>query len=75
MTDIVTLNINEKVAEITMDDGKANVLSHSMFDQLNETFDIAEKEKAIIILKGRDGLFSRGFDLKELSKGPKELSN
>ena len=23
---------NEKVAEITMDDGKANVLSHSMFD-------------------------------------------
>ena len=51
MTDIVTLNINEKVAEITMDDGKANVLSHSMFDQLNETFDIAEKEKAIIILK------------------------
>ncbi len=72
MTDIVTLNINEKVAEITMDDGKANVLSHSMFDQLNETFDIAEKEKAIIILKGRDGLFSGGFDLKELSKGPKE---
>ena len=63
MTDIVTLNINEKVAEITMDDGKANVLSHSMFDQLNETFDIAEKEKAIIILKGRDGLFSGGFDL------------
>ena len=41
MTDIVTLNINEKVAEITMDDGKANVLSHSMFDQLNETFDLS----------------------------------
>ena len=74
MTDIVTLNINEKVAEITMDDGKANVLSHSMFDQLNETFDIAEKESDYNF-KGRDGLFSGGFDLKELSKGPKRLSN
>ena len=72
MTDLVTLKINEDVAEITMDDGKANVLSHSMFDQLNEAFDAAEKEKAIVILKGRDGLFSGGFDLKELSKGPKE---
>ena len=72
MTDIVTLNINEKVAEITMDDRKANVLSHSMFDQLNETFDIAEKEKAIIILKGRDGLFSGGFDLKTMATGDME---
>ena len=72
MTDLVTLKINENVAEITMDDGKANVLSHSMFDQLNEAFDAAEKEKAIVILKGRDGLFSGGFDLKELSKGSKE---
>ena len=72
MTDIVTLKINENVAEIMMNDGKANVLSHSMFDQLNKAFDAAEKEKAIVILKGRVGLFSGGFDLKELSKGPKE---
>ena len=45
MTELVTLKIDEKVAEITMDDGKANVLSHAMFDQLNEAFDVAEKEK------------------------------
>ena len=72
MTDLVTLKIDENVAEITMDDGKANVLSHAMFDQLNEAFDVAEKEKTIVILRGRDGLFSGGFDLKELSKGPRE---
>ena len=72
MTDLVTLKIDETVAEITMDDGKANVLSHAMFDQLNEAFDVAEKEKTIVILRGRDGLFSGGFDLKELSKGPRE---
>jgi len=72
MTDLVTLKIDEEVAEITMDDGKANVLSHAMFDQLNEAFDVAEKEKMIVILRGRDGLFSGGFDLKELSKGPRE---
>ena len=57
MTDLVTLKIDETVAEITMDDGKANVLSHATFDQLNEAFDVAEKEKTIVILRGRDGLF------------------
>ena len=71
MNKTVSLTI-DKLAEITMDDGKANVLSHSMFEQLEEAFDIAESEKKIVLLRGREGLFSGGFDLKEMSKGPKE---
>lgn len=72
MNKTVSLTIDNKLAEITMDDGKANVLSHSMFEQLEEAFDIAESEKKIVLLRGREGLFSGGFDLKEMSKGPKE---
>ena len=72
MSKTVSLTINKNLAEITMDDGKANVLSHSMFEQLEKAFDAAENEKKIVLLRGRDGLFSGGFDLKEMSKGPKE---
>ena len=72
MSKTVSLTINKNLAEITMDDGKANVLSHSMFEQLEKAFDAAENEKKIVLLRGREGLFSGGFDLKEISKGPKE---
>ena len=72
MNKTVSLTIDNKLAEITMDDGKANVLSHSMFEQLEEAFDVAESEKKIVLFRGREGLFSGGFDLKEMSKGPKE---
>jgi len=72
MNKTVSLTIDNKLAEITMDDGKANVLSHSMFEQLEKAFDIAESEKKIVLLRGREGLFSGGFDLKEMSKGSKE---
>ena len=69
MSNNVTYNYEDGVATITMDDGKANALSHDMWDQLGAAFDKAEEAKAIVVLKGRDGLFSGGFDLKEIAKG------
>ena len=53
-----------------MDDGKANVLSHAMWDELDAAFDQAEEAEAIVVLQGRAGIFSGGFDLKEMGKGP-----
>ena len=55
-----------------MDDGKANVLSTAMIAELNTAFDKAEKDDAIVILTGRDGMFSGGFNLKEMQAGPQE---
>ena len=72
MSNNVTYNYEDGVATITMDDGKANALSHDMWDQLGVAFDKAEEAKAIVVLKGRDGLFSGGFDLKEIAKGPEQ---
>ena len=72
MSNNVTYNYEDGVATITMDDGKANALSHDMWDQLGAAFDKAEEAKAIVVLKGRDGLFSGGFDLKEIAKGPEQ---
>ena len=69
MSNLVTVTIDSGVATIAMDDGKANVLSHAMWDELEAAFDQAEEAKAIVVLKGRAGIFSGGFDLKEMSKG------
>jgi len=70
MNGTVTVSIENGVANILMDDGKANVLGYNMWDQLEAAFDQAEAAGAVVILQGRDGIFSGGFDLKEMGKGP-----
>jgi len=67
----VTYTLGDGVATITMDDGKANVLSPTMLDDLSAAFDKAEADKAVVILTGREGgAFSGGFDLKVMMSGP-----
>ena len=39
MGNLVTYNYENGVATIAMDDGKANVLSHAMWDELGSAFD------------------------------------
>lgn len=66
-------SLDGKIATITMDDGKANAVSSKFLEGMNAQLDQAEADKAkAVILKGRDGMFSAGFDLKELAIGPKE---
>lgn len=51
------------VATITLDDGKVNALSHPMLGEINKALDRAEADKAAVVLAGREGRFSGGFDL------------
>jgi len=62
--------LHDKVAVLRFDDGKANVVGHSFLDDINAGLDRAEKEAKAVILRGRQGMFSAGFDLKEFQKGP-----
>jgi enoyl-CoA hydratase len=57
------------VATITMDDGKVNALSRAMFAELNAAFEQAAADRAVVLLTGRDGVFSAGFDLAVLRAG------
>ena len=72
MSERVTYSLEGGVATIKMDDGKANALSSAMLADLNEAFDKAEADNAIVVLTGRDGLFCGGFDLKEMGDGPQD---
>jgi enoyl-CoA hydratase len=57
------------VALLSLDDGKANALSHAFVDAIHEGLDRSEKEAKAVVITGRPGVFSAGFDLKEFEKG------
>lgn len=64
---LLTHDLAERVLTITMDDGKANALSPSMLAELNGALDRAEDDDVgAVVLAGRDGRFSGGFDLTVL---------
>jgi enoyl-CoA hydratase len=65
----VTFEIRDNVAVVRLDDGKANALSYALMDALDAALDRAEKEAAAVLLVGRAGRFSAGFDLAEMMAG------
>jgi enoyl-CoA hydratase len=69
MTDPVSLVQDADVAVITLDDGKANALSFAVLDGLNEALDTVESSAKAVVIMGREGKFSAGFDLKVMTGG------
>jgi enoyl-CoA hydratase len=57
------------VAIVRLDDGKANAVSHDLIAEIHEAFDRAERDASGIVLTGRDGRFSAGFDLAIMTAG------
>jgi enoyl-CoA hydratase len=72
MTDLVTYEARGRTARIRMDDGKVNVMSPAMLGALHAAFDRAAAERAIVVLSGRETIFSAGFDLKVFQSGDAE---
>lgn len=68
MPDPITLKIEDDVAVITLDDGKANALSHPVLQALEGALDEANHARAVV-LAGRPGRLCAGFDLSIMSKG------
>lgn len=69
MSDLLSYDVTDDVATIQLDDGKANAFSNLMFDAVNAAMDKADAEAKIIVIRGRDGIFSAGYNLKELMLG------
>ena len=64
MAEFATYELIDHVAVVTMDDGKANVFGPNMISALNSQLDRAADEAKVVLLTGRSGLFSGGFDLR-----------
>jgi len=69
MTDLATLKKEGDVSVITLDDGKVNVFSPAMIEQLNALLDEVPEDKGCLLIQGKEGMFSAGFDLKVMQGG------
>ncbi|MBV1930078.1 MAG: crotonase/enoyl-CoA hydratase family protein [Porticoccaceae bacterium] len=67
MTDYVYYRLEDGIAFLTMDDGKANAMSVSMSEALTENLDRALEEADVAVITGRPGLLCAGFDLKVIN--------
>jgi len=74
MTDpLLDYSLEDKVALLRLDDGKANALSHAAIDALGAALDRAEKEAGAVCLLGRPGRLCAGFDLAVMRSGPQAM--
>jgi len=66
----VTYELVDRVAVITFDDGKANVYTHQALRDLTEALDRADADPLAhaILIAGRPGRFSAGFDLATMTE-------
>ncbi|MEM1435066.1 MAG: crotonase/enoyl-CoA hydratase family protein [Pseudomonadota bacterium] len=71
----VTIELVGEIAVIELDDGGKNVINHELLELMEAAWDKAEAEAKAIVLKGRDGCFCAGFDLKVLNSGDAEAFN
>lgn len=68
-TEAVQYSLQDQVATIRIDDGKRNALSPEVLREIYIAFDRAEADRAIVIITGRDSVFSAGFDLHVMKRG------
>jgi enoyl-CoA hydratase len=66
---LTALQMREGAAWITLDDGKVNAMSLEMLREIEMQFENARREGGPVVLKGRSGIFSAGFDLKTFQEG------
>ena len=49
MNKIISYQVQENIATITMDDGKANAVSFQFLEEINASLDQAEQDNLVVI--------------------------
>lgn len=73
MSEPVQYELDGAVATVTIDDGKLNVFSIAMLQALHGALDRAERDGAVVLLRGREGCFSAAFDMNVFAAGPEPI--
>lgn len=70
----ITYTLQDGIATLTLDDGKANAMSLAMLQMLDALLTRALVDKAAVVaISGRPGMFCGGFDLAVFKRSPQEL--
>ena len=67
---IETEDKNDGVRVLRLDNGKPNAISTALSTELLAALEAAEKDTNAVIITGRAGMFSAGFDLGTMGEGP-----
>jgi enoyl-CoA hydratase len=67
--ELTRYELDGAIASIAIDDGKLNVFSIAMLQALHAALDRAEQDGAVVLLRGRPGCFSAGFDMNVFGAG------
>ena len=70
MTSKSSYEVVEGVAVLRLDDGKANAVGHDTLAALDTAVADAARDATALVITGRDGRFSAGFDLGVIKEGP-----
>ena len=73
MAELTGYEFADGIATISLDDGKVNVFSIAMLEALHADLDRAEADGAVVVLGGREGYFSAGFDLRVFQEEPERI--
>jgi enoyl-CoA hydratase len=65
----VTYRLEDSVAVVDIDDGRANAYSMALLAELEAALDQAEREARALLIIGRPGRFSAGYDLAAVTEG------
>ena len=69
MNPLVIYSLQSGVATLTLNNGKVNAVSPDLIADFNRALDQAEQDRAIVIVTGRPGILSGGYDLKVMMSG------
>lgn len=72
MSQLATYELDGRIATIAIDDGKVNAFGIPMLERLHAALDQAQADAAVVVLTGREGIFSAGFDLDVFGSGDVE---
>jgi enoyl-CoA hydratase len=75
MSQFATLKIEDGIAIISLNDGKANAFSFAMMEALNACFDEAEAKADVIVLTSEGRAMCAGFDLKVMKEQPDRVAD
>lgn len=70
MTSKTHYEVTDGVAILRLDDGKANAVGYDTLAAIDAALDSAERDAGALVITGREGRFSAGFDLSVIGEGP-----
>ena len=70
MSDLISYQLEDGIATLTLNNGKVNAISPDVIAAFNAALDQAVQDRAVVIITGQPGILSGGYDLKVMTSGP-----